>query len=246
MGARALAFFEDANRIGGLMAKMRLASLSRVTSMQALTGDDSPDVISRLEGAIEQVRTELSRTEGEKAPLVHGGEIEVLRDQLHTFLDLMTQRALFIGDVDTTVRRIDEAASSTLGVERVSTWFLDPARTKITCVDLFERKIRKHSNGVELFAKDFAPYFRALESERTIACHDARKDPRTSCFAESYLAPLGITSMLDVPIWAGQRMVGVICHEHIGARRTWTKDDETFAYLMANFVALALERTGKT
>lgn len=227
------------------MAKMRLASLSRVTSMQALTGEDTPDVLSRLEGAIEQVRTELSRNDVEK-PLAHGGEIDLLRDQLHTFLDLMTQRSLFIGNVDTTVRRIDEAASTTLGIERVSTWFLDPARTKITCIDLFERKSRKHSQGTELFAKDFGPYFRALEGERTIAAHDARKDPRTSCFAESYLAPLGITSMLDVPIWVGQRMVGVICHEHIGARRTWTKDDETFGYLMASFVALALERNGKS
>jgi GAF domain-containing protein len=51
--------------------------------------------------------------------------------------------------------------------------------------------------------------------------------------------------MLDVPIWVGQRMVGVICHEHVGPSRTWNSDEETFSYLMSNFVALALERGGK-
>jgi hypothetical protein len=40
-------------------------------------------------------------------------------------------------------------------------------------------------------------------------------------------------------------MVGVICHEHRGVKRTWNSDEETFAYLMSNFVALSLERNAK-
>lgn len=27
-------------------------------------------------------------------------------------------------------------------------------------------------------------------------------------------------------------MVGVVCHEHVGPKRLWTKDEETFAYLI--------------
>ncbi len=227
------------------MAKMRLAQIARVTSTEALTGDDSPDVLSRLDNAISQVRSEFGRSDGERALAAGSGEAAVLRNQLNTFLDLMTQRGLFLGDVAATIRRIDEAAASTLKVERVSVWFLDEARTKIVCQDLFESTQARHSSGTELFAKDFPAYFRALETERTIAANDAHRDPRTSCFSQVYLTPLGINSMLDVPIWHGQRMIGVVCHEHIGPRRTWNKDDETFAYLMAGFVALALERTGK-
>jgi GAF domain-containing protein len=34
----------------------------------------------------------------------------------------------------------------------------------------------------------------------------------------------------------------VVCHEHVGPARYWTRDEETFAYLMSNFVALAIER----
>jgi GAF domain-containing protein len=123
----------------------------------------------------------------------------------------------------------------------VSVWLLDDRRTKITCRDLFDRSTGVHSAGLELFAKDFAPYFKALATERTIAANDAHKDPRTSCFSASYLQPLGINSMLDVPIWLGKRMAGVVCHEHVGPKRTWDSDEETFAYLMANLASIALE-----
>jgi GAF domain-containing protein len=221
---------------------MRLASLARVTSTEAVTGDDSAELLTRLEGAMNQVRAEFTRGEGERVLAAGSGEAAVLRSQLQIFLDLMTQRGLFLSDVGATIRRINEAAASTLRVARVSIWFLDDKRTKIICKDLFEQAQRRHSSGTELFAKDFPAYFRALETERTIAAHDAHTDPRTSCFSTVYLTPLGINSMLDVPIWHGQKMVGVVCHEHVGPRRTWNKDDETFAYLMAGFVALALEQ----
>ena len=45
-----------------------------------------------------------------------------------------------------------------------------------------------------------------------------RRDARTSCFSAVHLEPLGIGSMLDVPIWVQGTMAGVICHEHIGPR----------------------------
>jgi GAF domain-containing protein len=248
MGTRGQQFFDEAQRLGGIAAKVRLASLARVTSTEATTGADSTDVIGRLEGAIATVRTEYNgngKSDGQRA-LVAGSNEAALRTQLQTYLDLMTQRAVFLGDVDATIRRVNEAAASTLNCERVSVWFLEGNRSKICCKDLFERASRKHSSGVELHAKDFPAYFKALEGERTIAAHDAHTDPRTSCFSTVYLAPLGINSMLDVPIWVGQRMVGVVCHEHIGPKRSWNKDEETFSYLMAGFVALALERQNVT
>jgi len=41
-------------------------------------------------------------------------------------------------------------------------------------------------------------YLAAVISRRVIAADDVRTDPRTSELVESYWAPLGITSMLDV------------------------------------------------
>jgi hypothetical protein len=249
MGKRIQSYFEEADRMGGLVARMRLASLAQITSTEAATTEDRPEILERLARALDSLRGQFSPgPERGKPPgevsLARGGDEQarLLRRHLTTYLDLMAQRSLFIGDADATIRRVNEAASMTLGVERVSVWFCDAAYTKISCADLYDHGTGKHSAGVELFAKDFAPYFQALKTERTIAAHDANTDPRTACFSEPYLKPLGINSMLDVPIWVSKKMVGVVCHEHVGPKRVWDSDEETFAYLMSNFVALALER----
>jgi GAF domain-containing protein len=252
MGKRLQSFFDEADRIGGLVARMRLASMSQVTSTEAQTVDDYPDVVDRVKKALdslkEQFPTNLDRPgQARDLPAAPGGDEQtrVLRRHLTTYLDLMAQRSLIAGEVDKTIRRVNEAASTALVVQRVSVWFVDPGNTKIFCADLFDGQNGQHSSGTELFAKDFPAYFRALKTERTIAAHDAHTDPRTSCFSEPYLKPLGINSMLDVPIWVGGGMVGVICHEHRGPKRTWNRDEETFAYLMSSFIALALERKTK-
>jgi hypothetical protein len=251
MGKLAVEIFQEADKLGGLAAKAQLAAQARITSTEAATLADSPDVISRLKGAMADIRTlrssksavQPSSSEGDIVPASNDPrETIVLRRQIRSLAELMSQRSLFLGDVPKTARRVNEAAATTLGIERVSVWMLDAGRTKITCLDLFERTAAKHSSGVELFRKDFEAYFVALERERTIAAHDAHRDPRTSCFSASYLKPLGIESMLDVPIWVRGDMAGVVCHEHVGPARKWNQDEESFAYLMATILALSLER----
>ena len=233
------------------MAKLRLASLTRVTSTEAATKEDTPELIAKLEAALGTVRGEFASIRpGPKQS--KSGELgmwtavakenETMRRYLACVADLFSQRSLYVGDVSATARRMTEAAAFTLPVERVSVWFLDDAKSKIVCADLFEKGKAQHNAGVELFAKDFAPYFEALSHERTIAAEDANTDPRTRCFSASYLTPLGIGAMLDVPVWAKGKMVGVVCCEHVGGRRNWNSDEETFAYVLSGLVAVTLEQ----
>lgn len=260
MGARAQGCFDEANRLGGLVAKLRLASIAQVTSTEATARQDTPELTAKLEAALVTVRAEFKVAKAAPTPsrsqeigvwAAVATENESLRRHLSTVADLFSQRSLFLGDVNATVRRMTEAAVFALSVERVSVWFLDDARTKIVCADLFERGKATHSAGVELFAKDFAPYFEALSKERTIAADDANQDPRTKCFSASYLMPLNIGAMLDVPVWttrrkgAGggeRRMVGVVCCEHVGSTRDWSRDDETFVYVLSTLIAMTLEQ----
>jgi transcriptional regulator with GAF, ATPase, and Fis domain len=252
MGKRLQGFFDEADRMGGLVGRMRLASMSQVTSTEAGTIEDRPEIVERVKKALDALKQQFTAnadkpTPGRDVVPAPAGDEQtpILRRYVAAYLDLMTQRSLIEGDVEKTIRRVDQAASTALAVQRVSVWFIDSASTKITCADLYDHATGQHTKGVELFAKDFPPYFRALMTARTIAAHDAHTDPRTSCFSEPYLKPLGINSMLDVPIWVGKDMVGVVCHEHRGPKRTWNRDEETFAYLMSSFVALALERKAK-
>jgi GAF domain-containing protein len=245
MGTRARELFEQANAIGGIRGKIRLATLAKIISTEADTIVETPELIERLERSLQTVRAEFGKAGLPVEELRDGtGEqvVDTLRMHIGTILELLSQRSVFLGDAKATFARITEAAAAVLRVARVSVWLTDRGVTKIVCVDLFERAGAKHSAGLELVARDFGPYFAALREQRTIAAHDAHGDARTNCFSQSYLAPLGINSMLDVPIWVNQEMVGVICHEHVGPARTWTGDDESFAYIMANLAALALER----
>ena len=240
MGAKLLSYFQEAERVAGVIGAMKLANLTTLTTVYAGSVSDTPELVARFEAALARIKAETAP--GEVRALKPAGDAESLRKHIKVFLDVMSQRSLTLGKVTETVRRVDEAAVDALRIARVSVWFLDDARKKITCMDLFERETGKHSSGVELFRKDFPPYFTALETERTIAAHDAHTDPRTSCFSAVYLKPLGIGAMLDVPIWASGKMIGVICHEHLGEQRTWSSDEERFANLMASFVSLAVER----
>jgi hypothetical protein len=165
-----------------------------------------------------------------------------LREQTRVYVELVAQKSALLADPMSTLHQVTEAAARTLRVARVSVWFYDAAKSKIVCADLFEAGSSTHSVGAALEASQFPAYFEALLEERTIAAHDANQDARTAEFSQPYLRPLGIGAMLDVPIWVGGEMAGVLCNEHIGEARTWTPDEENFAYLLASFVALARER----
>lgn len=139
------------------------------------------------------------------------------------------------------LRKIAEGAAQTLGVSRVSIWRYNSDRSAICCVDLYEWEEGRHSSGEVLSAKDYPAYFNALVDLEMVSADDALTDPSTSCFAQNYLIPYGIRSMLDVPIVVGGVRTGVLCMEHVRTPREWTADEKTFALAMSNLVSLALE-----
>ncbi len=160
------------------------------------------------------------------------------RDALITFAGGGTGKS---DNLTGTLRQLTEVDAQSLGVARVSIWRYNHDRTAIRCVDLYELAADRHSDGFELSAADYPAYFRALAGEKVIAAEDVHRDDRTGEFSETYLRPLGITSMLDAPIHMGGAVHGVLCHEHVGPARRWTADEETFAVAVANLASLALE-----
>jgi diguanylate cyclase (GGDEF)-like protein len=145
------------------------------------------------------------------------------------------------GDPDGAIRAITETAANALSVARVSVWLLDADRDELTCADLYELAENRHTSGTVLKSSEYPKYFAALSDEETIAADDANTDPRTSEFSKGYLTPLGIGAMLDAPIRTGLRLVGVLCHEHIGARREWTSNEKKDAAFLGSLASLTLE-----
>ncbi|MBA3684224.1 MAG: GAF domain-containing protein [Planctomycetes bacterium] len=154
---------------------------------------------------------------------------------------LSASRRAHGGDREASFQEITEIAASAMGVERVGIWLYDDSRAAIRCADLFVRSDQRHESGVLLAGSVYPRYFQALGTERVLDASDAHGDLRTAEFSQSYLTPLGIGAMLDAPIRSHGRMLGVVCHEHIGGPRPWHTEELAFAGSIADFVALALE-----
>ncbi len=131
-------------------------------------------------------------------------------------------------------------------VERVSLWLFDENRSSMTSNVIYSLSKNEYLPGLTITQKEFPHYFRALQEDSVIDADDAIHDSRTHEFSEVYLKPLGITSMLDVPIRDGSHLLGVICHEHVGEKRIWTHEEKLFAISIANQIALAMETEEKT
>lgn len=159
-------------------------------------------------------------------------------------LTALTQSRLFHGEaLEQAVELVTEWAAHLMRIERVSLWRYTETRSAIRCEDLYERGPDRHSRGAELLAEHFPAYFQALSQSESIVADDAHTDPRTREFSQSYLGPLGITAMMDIPIHLQGRLAGVLCHEQIGQPVAWTPEDRLLGTAMANLVALAIERS---
>ena len=132
------------------------------------------------------------------------------------------------GSLAMALQSTTELAADTIRVERCGIWLFIEERRAIRCFDLFERSCRRHSEGAVLRATDFPSYFAALERLRVVQADEASLAPATRELEGAYLAPLGIGAMLDAPLFRNGRVVGVVCHEHVGAPRTWTPKEIDF------------------
>lgn len=130
-------------------------------------------------------------------------------------------------------------------IARVSIWLFDEARTAIISAAIYSLEKDEFIEGATLKKTDFPVYFNALEDNSVIAANDALHDFRTREFNDIYLKPLGITSMLDVPLKDGEKVIGVLCHEHIGEPRNWSNEEMLDALSIANQISIDMEAEEK-
>lgn len=155
------------------------------------------------------------------------------------YLAVLELAALDKSDFDGVLRTILTTDARELGLERVNCWTLEDHR--IRCVAGYLRSSDTFEAGTILEATSCPSYFRALADNPVILADDARTDARTREFTDGYLIPLGITSMMDVPIWVRGRLWGVVCHEHVGPARRWTDAERDFAISIGHIVSMAVE-----
>ena len=170
-------------------------------------------------------------------------------EQLQTHRDVLLELARSDkSNLERALLNICSLSAATLEVARVSYWSLQENNSAIACEVLYLRDAESSDEqfkGVRLRLLDCPAYFGALATKRPIVASRVLVHPATSCLAENYLKPLGITAMLDAPVWVGGEVVGVLCHEHIGPLRDWSAEDIDFVSALASMVSLALEESSR-
>jgi PAS domain S-box-containing protein len=194
------------------------------------------------ERTIELVRSNDQLRRAEDQLRRHGKEVEIHRDVL---LELAHSDK---SDFSKAIEKICSLSATTLDVARVSYWSLQENDSAIACELLYLRdseSVDEQFKGNRLAASDCPAYFAALTSKRPVVADHALTFPATSGLAHSYLKPLGISSMLDAPVWVGGEVVGVLCHEHTGLSRNWSAEEIDFVSALAAMASLALEESSR-
>ncbi|HKX62585.1 MAG TPA: PAS domain S-box protein [Verrucomicrobiae bacterium] len=147
-------------------------------------------------------------------------------------------------DFRTAVETICARAAACAEVTRVGYWSMAGDGQSLECEALYRQdqgRIDPQAAGHRITAKSYPVYFAALATRQPIVADRAWEHSNTKELAEGYLKPLGITSMLDVPVWLNGRLIGVLCHEHVGPARVWSPEEIDFATSVATMVALSVE-----
>ena len=196
--------------------------------------------IAALEAALATERT--ARQAAERALATTEGRLHDVAGREQDAIVRIARLSVGNGNLslEDMLAELTETASATLSVERTSVWLLSDDHRSLCCLDLYRKSLGTHSAGNVLIADAYPRYFAALETGRAIDADDAISDPRTSEFADGYLRPLGISSMMDATIRREGDVVGVVCHEHVGPPRVWQPDELAFAGALADQVALVL------
>lgn len=149
---------------------------------------------------------------------------------------LKLSRLQLEGDLTKLHQQLAEISAQALDVARVGIWFFEPPHLR--CAALFDGTGAAPPPPLQM-AK-LPEYVAAVREQRFVATADARTEPATRELRD-YLEAWGITSMLDAAIYRNGVVVGIVCHEHVGAPREWKRDERQFAATVADLAAHFLE-----
>jgi signal transduction histidine kinase len=159
------------------------------------------------------------------------------RRTVHALAEL--SRSVGTGWDASVISRILRFDAEALHVERVSFWSLCEETSSIHCDAGYVASLQSFEHGATLFESDLPEYFAAVREARALDIGDVQTDPRCRGMRD-YCASRGIASMLDVPVWLEGRLCGVLCHEHVGATRRWSAQDEDFATSVGQAISSVL------
>jgi PAS domain S-box-containing protein len=134
---------------------------------------------------------------------------------------------------------VTKIATEGLQIDRSNYWEVEG--DFLICKNLIDTARNTTDKNIALSVRDLPNYFEAMNTQLGVVADDVKTSKYTTELLDSYLTPLGITDMLDIPVRENGKMHGVLCFEHRDDPRVWTDYDISFARSLADFLSLAIE-----
>lgn len=136
--------------------------------------------------------------------------------------------------------------AAALSAARVGIWEVSPDRNRLELVAMWKAASGEVESGIKLSRNDARSYLDAVAQDFVLEIPDAKSDPRCKELARNYLPKNGIGAMLDCPIRTFGGLAGVVCIEHVGGHRDWTRSEVNFALAITGLVSLTFEHNRRT
>ncbi|MCW9014287.1 MAG: PAS domain S-box protein [Gammaproteobacteria bacterium] len=144
-------------------------------------------------------------------------------------------------DIEQAFRSATRLAAKNLQVDRVSIWLFSGSLDAIECEELYLLNEDSHEKGLLREQQDCPEYFKALLRDVVLVVEDVSNDPVCAELLDSYLVPLGIKAMLNVPVRLHGEVLGTVCCERINDEQPWTLEQQEFVISIASTMAISLE-----
>ena len=117
------------------------------------------------------------------------------------------------GDDLSMAKEILYSATNFLKISRANCWIMNEDSSSLNCLLAYDLKTDLYNSDGELNASDLPYWFNHINRNDIIISSDARKEPFNKELLDSYLIPLNIYSMMEVPILSGGKLKGIVCFE---------------------------------
>jgi GAF domain-containing protein len=131
------------------------------------------------------------------------------------------------GEIDRTqfLESFTRELAALIGCSRAGVWmYVDTVDGRaLRCMAMYDRTRDHMVEATDMSTAYAQVYFDALEREGAVVAPDARNDPTTRVFLDTYLRPLDIHSILDVSFSVNGVMFGIFSCEQVGQPAKWTQ-----------------------
>ncbi|MBK1718278.1 response regulator [Thiocystis violacea] len=235
----------SAQRIAANSAAITTGSLSGFETRHRCRGGEIRDVEITFRGVEHDGKTLISAvwrdiTERKNREREQIARAERLQSWTRLIGEFSLSQAGIDGDIEGFAREITERLGQALALARVSVWLFDPSGERLELLDLHESASGRHASGQVLETSAYREALARVMADRYVDASDALTDPRTAGYLETYIKPLGITSMLDCCILSGAHPRGIICLEQVGQARVWESDEIQLGCQVADQLGMAL------